>query len=115
MGDVWVHYLAQIANFAGIYYFTYILKRSEWWTVPPYTGGDTDYSHPATTNPWSLWFALIYYSTQTQTLVGFGDIVPLSVIPASAAAAQMFLGILYISQLIGGTVAQLKPIRDSSC
>ena len=51
LNDVWVHYLAQIANFAGIYYFTYILKRSEWWTVPPYTGGDTDYSHPATTNP----------------------------------------------------------------
>ena len=36
LNDIWVHYVAQIFNFAGVYFFMFLVKRGEdsWWHIP---------------------------------------------------------------------------------
>eukprot|EP00658_Telonema_sp_P-2_P083823 TRINITY_DN9178_c0_g1_i1.p1 TRINITY_DN9178_c0_g1~~TRINITY_DN9178_c0_g1_i1.p1 ORF type:complete len:479 (+),score=91.91 TRINITY_DN9178_c0_g1_i1:3-1439(+) len=105
LNDVWVHFLGQICNFAGIYFYTWLVQRDHWWQIPHLPGADLNTMR---TNPWSAAFIFVYFSTQTQTLVGYGDVAPLSFVPSIPCTLQMLLGILYISIFIGNTVDSLR-------
>ena len=42
-------------------------------------------------------------------LVGYGDVVPLAVVPSILCSIQMLFGLLYVSLFIAGTVANITP------
>lgn len=58
-------------------------------------------------------FGFLYFSTVTQTTVGYGDITPLTEIARSLAGLQALVGQLYVAILVawivGRAVSQVKP------
>jgi len=104
--DVWVHYLAQLLNFAGIYLFFFLIQRNNWWKVPPLHEKENLDDLPVN-SAWEWAFLFVYFSSQTQTLVGYGDVLPISTIPSLVCSLQVLLGLLHVSLFIAGTASKL--------
>jgi len=64
------------------------------------------------------WTEFLYYSFATLTTLGYGDIVPVSLLAKHFAAAQAIVGVMYlaiiISRLVGLFIAQSRTSGEGS-
>jgi uncharacterized protein YjbI with pentapeptide repeats len=88
--------LVFIATCAGVYFFSGIKL------------GDTCTVGLATPSPASHLFECLYFSFITFTTVGYGDIVPCSVVSRMVAATEAFAGIFIMSLFVTANVRKLE-------
>ena len=114
--QMWSFYLLSTLSFAAVYRFYLMIdpdgiSLSKRWSINNQTK-QFMYLHqsnksmhvlePATEARVSV--MTLYFSITTQTSVGYGDIVPISLVARGISTIHMFIGMVYASMLIGLTI-----------
>lgn len=96
-----------------------ILFSLLYWLFLPLLEGSTSlgYSISRLTNPPVSFIDCLYFSVTTQTTVGYGDIVPISISGKICAVIQVVFGYFYLAFLVALFVsnAVIKSRKTQTC
>jgi len=105
ISDVWIHYTATALNFGAIYYFLYMSNPSTF-AIAESTVVDVAVGESGVA--FEVCWVFIYFSFATQTLVGFGDVAPFSMLSCFVSTLQMCLAVLYTSVFVAQTLSTIE-------
>ncbi|MCA9912191.1 MAG: hypothetical protein KC496_02530, partial [Anaerolineae bacterium] len=98
--DVLIAATASYLIFGNI--FTVFFMALEWGTY--ITTGGQAFVISATPEIQITWQQMVYYSYTTLTTLGYGDILPVTLVAQSFATIEAVIGVLYITILLGRLV-----------
>jgi voltage-gated potassium channel len=92
---------------------TYLLSILYWATVYAAVSAVNSSAFQGAIGPTSTMLSFLYYSSITQTTVGYGDIVPVSSFARSLASLQAIIGQLYVAILVAWLVGRAVSERGA--